>query len=532
MILLCSAAYIDQDLANEVGLIPPCFLPVNNKRLFELQLDWLDSLRHRNMAEPIFLTIPESYSIEEADAYSLVKRDICIIRVPDGLSLGLSIYTALTTSVVAETIDKERSTELKILHGDTLFLGEIPTCSDFVFCHPNRGFYHRARVDFSADKPFYDSLSGDEFLVLSGFFAFSKMGRLLHFLETCSYNFINALSFYHNEIGLILSKTARWYDFGHLNSYFQSRSEITTERVFNKLKIENKVVEKSGDDLKKLSDEAHWFETLPLSLRLYTPAYLGKIELNNVFSGYSLEYLQWLPLSDLYIFGHLPLLTWKDIFEELFNIAHRFTKQASQCHVKSLDFDLTKKTFYRLQQLELELEVIVDEINRVEEKFGTPLKEILERTALLIAEQHTPVIALVHGDFCFSNILFDARSKYIKLIDPRGQDMVGNTTSFGDQYYDIAKLVHSLIGGYDHIIAGRYTISDRGIVIHFSDHQLKIIELFERYFEDKFRCDRSVILSMLIHLFASMLPLHNDRPDRQQAFLLNCYRLFYILEGK
>ena len=34
------------------------------------------------------------------------------------------------------------------------------------------------------------------------------------------------------------------------------------------------------------------------------------------------------------------------------------------------------------------------------------------------------------------------------------------------------------------------------------------------------------ILGITIHLFLSMLPLHSDRPDRQQGFVANALRLF------
>ena len=36
----------------------------------------------------------------------------------------------------------------------------------------------------------------------------------------------------------------------------------------------------------------------------------------------------------------------------------------------------------------------------------------------------------------------------------------------------------------------------------------------------------------MITLFLSMLPLHADRPDRQQAFIGNALRLWTALDGK
>src|SRR5690606_40930853 len=43
--------------------------------------------------------------------------------------------------------------------------------------------------------------------------------------------------------------------------------------------------------------------------------------------------------------------------------------------------------------------------------------------------------SIMHGDFCFSNILFDSRSNRIKLIDPRGINANGEISIYGDQKY-------------------------------------------------------------------------------------------------
>ena len=41
MILITSGAYIHQDLVSEIGLLPPSFLPLANRRLYEYQLKLL-----------------------------------------------------------------------------------------------------------------------------------------------------------------------------------------------------------------------------------------------------------------------------------------------------------------------------------------------------------------------------------------------------------------------------------------------------------------------------------------------------------
>ena len=62
MILICSGAYVEQDLTVEVGRIPPAFLPIGNKRLYEYQVELLSSY-----GAEIYLSIPASYDIPRYD---------------------------------------------------------------------------------------------------------------------------------------------------------------------------------------------------------------------------------------------------------------------------------------------------------------------------------------------------------------------------------------------------------------------------------------------------------------------------------
>ena len=123
--------------------------------------------------------------------------------------------------------------------------------------------------------------------------------------------------------------------------------------------------------------------------------------------------------------------------------------------------------------------------------------------------------SVLHGDFCLSNILYDSRSNRLKVIDPRGISGDGEFTIYGDQKYDIAKLV-SFIGLYDLIIAGNYRIEvdSHGVktIIFDLDNRMK---RFKNYLYLRF-CKTSPseeIMPLVILLFLSMLPMHADIPD-------------------
>ncbi|MDO6575299.1 hypothetical protein, partial [Staphylococcus pasteuri_A] len=81
-----------------------------------------------------------------------------------------------------------------------------------------------------------------------------------------------------------------WLDFGHVNSYYRSKANFTTQRAFNELIITSEWVEKASSNNKKISAEANWFNKLPFSLRGFIPQYLGSQQKHGRIS-YRLEYL-------------------------------------------------------------------------------------------------------------------------------------------------------------------------------------------------------------------------------------------------
>jgi hypothetical protein len=138
--------------------------------------------------------------------------------------------------------------------------------------------------------------------------------------------------------------------------------------------------------------------------------------------------------------------------------------------------------------------------------------------------------SVIHGDLCLSNILRSGDS--ITLIDPRGR--FGSAGIYGDLRYDIAKLHHSVVGGYDHLVAGQFCfdIASAGInfELQFTRRQLAIADLYR----DNILCDWSADEIELISglIFAGLAPLHREAPARQMAFLLRATQLLSsVLDG-
>lgn len=247
MYLITSAAYVSQELRNEVGKLPPAFLPVKNKRLFEHQIK---SLEH---GEDIFISVPENYIIEEFDRQLLNDLKVNIIKIPVNFSLAESISYALKTITNSDH-------NLRLLHGDTLILDLPKTKTDFVVASISDDDYDWGLI--------YD---GPKKLIYSGYFSFNDKVFFQSLLESNG-NFIESLKQYSKEIKVEVFESKSWLDFGHINTFFRSKAFMPNVRHFNSMFIDTKSVTKSSKlNNNKIIAESQWYENLPMEIKYYTP---------------------------------------------------------------------------------------------------------------------------------------------------------------------------------------------------------------------------------------------------------------------
>lgn len=143
---------------------------------------------------------------------------------------------------------------------------------------------------------------------------------------------------------------------------------------------------------------------------------------------------------------------------------------------------------------------------------------LFERTS---ARRRCPAVAASHGDLCFSNILYDKRTQLLKLIDPRGA--ASRDEVFLDVYYDVAKLSHSILGGYDFLNQNQYEVLlAQDLEMHLDvwapDQEQQQAAFVRRMQELGF--DPVLFRTYEASLFLSMLPLHMDLPKKTLAFIL------------
>ncbi|HAN9078015.1 TPA: hypothetical protein IGN79_004915, partial [Escherichia coli] len=408
----------------------------------------------------------------------------------------------------------------------------------------NIGYYNRASVVINGDKLIINkdnpAVDNGE-LVISGFFCFSNIGRLCECLKKMNYDFLSSSELYYSSVATKVLKNDHWYDFGHLNSFFTSRTSITTEREFNSLQINNFCVIKKSKKKAKMLGEANWFLSLPPALSIFTPRVFDVRE-DNDYAEYTIEYLYNLPLSDMAVFCELPKSCWVNVFNSCRDFLNRSKeysnskKTLDMSELASYDKLYYDKTLKRLHDFELTTNIQLTKDVIFNGKRFPSIKKIAEISSRFINPTKSDDVIITHGDFCFSNILYDFRSQRIKLIDPRGINYNNELSIWGDIRYDLAKLCHSVIGCYDLIIAQKFLLEydyvDNRIEFElYDDNYSDIVNSFLGVFNsfEEFGYTIEEIQCITIHLFLSMLPLHSDSKLRQEAFIANAYRLFSLL---
>jgi hypothetical protein len=233
------------------------------------------------------------------------------------------------------------------------------------------------------------------------------------------------------------------------------------------------------------------------------------------------EYYGYPTLAELFLYSKITKSVWSEIFSHLFILNSEFKKYTGSIDEKSYYEIYVNKTLDRIQKLKSQKEfvklfqyesLIINGLSY--KNLPAILDEFINKLSDLCGldnETH-----FIHGDYCFSNILFDVNSFIIKLIDPRGS--FGSKGIYGDSRYEIAKLRHSAIGRYDFIVSNLFKISANNNVINYEIASNENFRISEEIFDS---CivnngyNLKEIKLIETSLFISMLPLHSDDFNRQ-----------------
>lgn len=308
-------------------------------------------------------------------------------------------------------------------------------------------------------------------------------------------------------------------------------------RAFNEVIIDKKYsrVIKKSSDFEKLACEANWYgtdfiESLPSELLPFVPRVLKVNSPSEESLGsIELEYCPYPVLSELFV--NKVEVDWKRILKRLLEIHEMFTTPYNSSlleDVKAFHLQKSKQRFEELKKLPVLSSVLKckEIVINGEVYKNIDFDKILEDLECKLCYAS---LSIVHGDYCFSNILYDLNSDCVKLIDPRGYLLdKKKPTPFGDPNYDFAKLMHSVHGLYDYIVAGKYSL----IAVDANRFSFKIgrnvplglLTLLRDASPNMqvyaYRCLLEVLL------FLTMIPLHWEDPQRQLAFYLRAIQLY------
>lgn len=323
---------------------------------------------------------------------------------------------------------------------------------------------------------------------------------------------------YREDDKLYVEKIDNWEDIGTLEGYLKANKNNFNCRFFNKLDLDEYSVLHKKSKYEKVTSEMNWFkETQDTDFEKMRPKFYESEKTNDE---YGIEYYDYLTLSEYFTFYPLSQYSRTYIFSSLIDKMiklYQNNKVSNKLFKNLLKQILWDKTLNRINEWErkdlISLENV--QINGKEYLGVFQTLERLKGAITKLSNECSNYISIIHGDPAFSNILFSPRNMIYKFIDPRGN--FGIDTIYGDYRYDIAKLRHCYHGKYDEITNNLFEIQEnKG---KFNIKFYKNIEYAD--FDDilkKKNIDIDDIELIEGLLFISMIPLHNDYPDRQIAF--------------
>ena len=300
------------------------------------------------------------------------------------------------------------------------------------------------------------------------------------------------------------------------------------------------IIKKSSEE--KLLHEINYYKNLPENLKVYFPRIIEKN--TSVKKPYSLEleYYAYTNLGDLMINTQYNKKDWTDILEFIFLYINNYKLEES---IKSTKVDINKMLIEKTENEYFKLansDKFFDEFTKQEKiilngqelyNFSYIWEDLKEKILCLDYEKD---FYFIHGDLCFSNILYSKNpinnDAVLKFIDPRGT--FGSKDYYGDLYYDLAKLSHSINGGYEYIIYDQFKLNienNRAELVYKNDNKDKIYDIFqEKIISTGYN---PKIISMIEGLiYIGMCARHYDSKESQKVMYLTGVKLLNELYEK
>jgi rRNA maturation endonuclease Nob1 len=279
------------------------------------------------------------------------------------------------------------------------------------------------------------------------------------------------------------------------------KTDFYNSRYFNNITKDNDILIKSSSNIEKIISEYHYYYNLPEEKQRF---FVQPFELNvsNSLASYKMELINYKNLADLFYSDHISSKSFELVLDHI-NEFKKNTYVENYILVKEQSKELViEKTKNRIKDFK-EYNYLLDKIIDVFEKYQECRK--------------TWNVVLSHGDLCLSNIIWIKEINMIRFIDPRG--VKKQNDMYLDEYYDLAKLSHSIFGGYESIIYNKK--------IDYENIKKTFIN---------FLIEKNICVDLLkvyeASLFLSMVPLHIDNKKNINSFLSTCQKILNEVDCK
>lgn len=553
ILLIPCARTVPVELEAEFGRILPAMIPLDSKPALHYIVEPLRREGYRTV-----IAVDEESDAIERYVERHDELDAQIVNVGATRSLGETVLMAL------HTLDAMPD-HLVINFGDTVVTDRMTGSRTTVACAEVADAYRWTTVEHDISGEITNLLDKDRrkpgeppHRALVGAFAFADPAGFRNALRRAMQPetpgdldpFYVALREHYNAQPprtRMLADVDGWWDLGHLDTYYETKRRFFVgRRFFNDVRIDGRrgVLRKTSDDTDKLNREIAWYLRLPHRLQPIAPRVLDyRIDMKSPYL--ELEYYGYPTLSDTLLFGRLDPGAWHGILGALDGLLDDLQSFRLEPPMRG-DLVAAARDMYE-GKTRRRLELVLDDPHLAPLRGdrlwinGRPcpgLDTMLERlpaVAEAVELYEFERFSIVHGDLCASNILYDRRNRLLRVVDPRGS--FGPLDLYGDPAYDLAKLCHSFESHYDFLLNGLFDFDLEehadGARIRLEPHetpsQRAIREAFTEWMDQ--RAGRARLRIALIEslLFASMLPLHSDRPQSQLAFAARGLERFAIV---
>lgn len=532
-LLIPSATLIPKEMRNRFGEIPAILYPLNGMPLIEHIYR-----QYKDIVDNIVLVLHKKKELA-IDYVTTKGLNIKVIELDKMYDLGYTVFKGMEY-----ICQNDSAEEVYINFADTLVFDELSSlCKDTFYCVQeklndtwtffeldNAGsikmIYDKTETTDNEEPPELSMFVGC-FYICESIDFFKYLSAAIEIENRPSDSFYIAIKMYSACHSVEFSIAQEWFDVGHSENYLHARTGVQA-RVFNTIEIDETrgILKKTSINKDKFINEINWYLKLPNKLQYLIPRiYNYSTARENPFI--EMECYGYNTLHELFLYGQLPLYRWQNIFEKLRFVIRdmgRYSVVGAEDILRSMRDIYILKTIDRLDSLRKVSEfssffaseiVINNKQYHSLDYYMRILPDVLEKKLL---NGKNLSFSIIHGDLCFSNILLEESHGFMRVIDPRGE--FGVFDIYGDVRYEIAKLLHSIEGKYDFIIEDMFKINVHNNEITYIIHHKTdgILSVFKDVFKTELKNYNDIKL-IESTLFLSMIPLHNDYPNRQFAML-------------